>query len=52
LNTVEAYALTVGAAADATNKHTNSTETNGYIIENMTPLGVTLGFVSYEQSGK
>jgi hypothetical protein len=47
LNTVEAYALTVGAAGDATSKD-NSTETNGYIIENMTPLGVTLGFVSYE----
>jgi hypothetical protein len=47
LNTVEAYALTVGAAGDATSK-LNSTETNGYIIENMTPLGVTLGFVSYE----
>jgi hypothetical protein len=51
LNTVEAYALTVGAAKDATSKH-NSTETNGYIIENMTPLGVTLGFVSCELPGK
>jgi hypothetical protein len=48
LNTVEAYALTVGATADATEKH-NTTETHGYIIENMTPLGVTLGYVSYEQ---
>jgi hypothetical protein len=47
LNTVEAYALTVGASGDATSKQ-NSTETNGYIIENMTPLGVTLGFVSYD----
>lgn len=51
LNTVEAYALTVGATTDATSKF-NSTETNGYIIENMTPFGVTLGFVSYEQSAK
>jgi hypothetical protein len=51
LNTVEAYALTVGATTDATSKH-NSTETNGYIIENMTPLGVTLGFVSCEQPRK
>jgi hypothetical protein len=50
LNTVEAYALTVGATADATDKH-NGTETHGYIIENMTPLGVTLGYVSYEQPG-
>lgn len=44
LNLVEAYALTVGAATDATKVH-NATETHGYIIENMTPLGVTLGWV-------
>jgi hypothetical protein len=51
LNTVEAYALTVGATADATDKH-NGTETNGYVIETMTPLGVTLGYVSFEQPAK
>lgn len=47
LNIVEAYGLTVGAAADATVKPKNSTYSNSYVVENMTPLGVTVAFVSW-----
>jgi hypothetical protein len=46
LNIIENYGLTVGAAADATTtKKNDMSTTKGYVIENMTPLGVTLGWV-------
>lgn len=53
LNTIDEYGLTVGAAPDATltdanksKKDSNSTYSNEYSVDNMTPLGLTLAWVS------